>query len=133
MIDVWRDTEGVRIALEEMFEEDFARARLDREAEGANAETRERMEARLPKRTLASGYYRFGDHLFHLDALRRAGITFAARDLAACEIDGIIALDRSRTAFESKHPSCGGCGCRLQNRFCRDCEHCGVKFQRKSK
>jgi hypothetical protein len=130
-IDVWRDPEGVRMALEEMFEQDYARAQTRREAAGANEETKARMEARLPARTMAWGYYRFADHLFHLDAQRRAGLACHTRDLAAFEAEGLLALDRARTAFEGRHPACSACGQRQLNRFGVECPGCGAKFQRK--
>jgi hypothetical protein len=130
-IDVWRDPEGVRLALEEIFESDFVRARIRREAAGATPETMERMEQKIPPRTLAWGYYRFAEHLLHLDALRRAGVRFAERDLLGCEAEGMLALDRARTAFEGHHPACSACGHRQQNRFGAECSGCGAKFQRK--
>jgi hypothetical protein len=130
-IDVWRDPEGVRMALEEIFEEDFARARIQCESSGANAETLARMENRVPARTLAWGYYRFAEYLQHLDALKSAGILPVERDLAAFEAEGLLALDRARSAFEGRHPACGSCGARQQNRFGRECPECGIKFQRK--
>ena len=131
MIDVARDPEGVRMALEAIFEEDFVRARIEREAAGANPETRARMESRLPARTLSPGYYRFAQHLFHLDAQRKAGIVFASGDLAAFEVEGLLALDRARGEFERRHPSCSSCGTRQENRFSPECCGCGVKFRRK--
>jgi hypothetical protein len=132
-IDVWHDTEGVRMALEEIFEEDFVRSRIHSEASGADPETLARMERQVPPRTLAWGYYRFGEYLLHLDALKRAGVVFAARDLAAFEAEGILALHRARSAFEGRHPACSSCGIRQQNRFGFECAGCGVKFQRKKR
>jgi hypothetical protein len=117
------------MALEEIFEGNFARSRI--RSEGANDETRNRMELRIPPRTLAWGYYRFGEHLLHLEALQQAGIAFGTRDLAAFEAEGLLALRRARSAFESHHPACSACGQRQQNRFGRECPACGSKFQRK--
>jgi hypothetical protein len=131
MIDVWRDTESVRMALEEIFEIDFVRGRVRRDAEGANPETIERMERQIPPRTLAWGYYRFGEYLLHLDALREAGIPLALADLANCEAEGLLALRRARASFEGHHPACTACGTRQQNRFGTECPGCGAKFQRK--
>lgn len=131
MIDVWKDRDGVRMALEEIFEEDFVRARISRESQGANKETRERMERNIPLRTLAWGYYSFGEHLLRLDAQRRAGIGLAAGDLAAFEVEGILALDQARSAFEGRHPACTRCNMRQQNRFGVECPGCGAKFLRK--
>lgn len=119
------------MALEEIFESDFVRSRIQREASGASPETVERMERQIPPRTLAWGYYRFGEYLLHLDALQRAGIGFQVRDLAGFEAEGILALGRARAAFESHHPACGSCGTRQQNRFGRECPGCGAKFQRR--
>jgi hypothetical protein len=131
MIDVWHDAEGVRMALEEIYESDFVRSRIQREAAGASPETVERMERQIAPRKLAWGYYRFAEYLLHLDALRRAGIAFSGRDLAAFEVEGILALDRARTAFEGRHPACSACGLRQQNRFEAECPGCGAKFHRR--
>jgi hypothetical protein len=133
VIDVVRDSEGVRMALEEIFEEDYVRASLEREFAGANVETRARLESRIPARTLSPGYYRFAQHLFHLDAQRKASVVFASGDLAAFELDGLIALDRARGEFERRHPACSSCGARQPNRFAPECCECGVKFRRKGK
>jgi hypothetical protein len=130
-IDVCRDTEGVRMALEEIFEQDFARARLKREMAQAADETLERMEQRLPGRTLAWGYYRFAYYLLHVDAQRSAGIPIEFAGLAAFEAEGLLALDRARAGFESRHPACSACGARQQNRFSVECHACGAKFHRK--
>jgi hypothetical protein len=62
MIDVVQDAEGVRMALEEIFEEDFVRSRIDHESAGADEQTRERMAFQIPPRTLSPGYYDFGLH-----------------------------------------------------------------------
>jgi hypothetical protein len=130
-IDVWKDSEGVRMALEEIFEEDFARGRLRRELAQADDDTAARMESRLPKRTLACGYYRYADYLLQLDAEHRAGIPYSRGDLSAMEAEGLVALDRARGAFESHHPACSACGARQQNKFGVECHACGAKFHRK--
>ncbi len=128
MIDVVKDAEGVRMALEEIFEEDFVRARVNRESAGADEETRERMSFQIPPRTLSPGYYEFALQLLRLDAEQKAGIVFAPRDLAAFEVQGLLALGRARSAFEGRHPACTTCGTRQQNRFSVECQSCGVKF-----
>jgi hypothetical protein len=128
-MNVWNDAEGVRMALEEIFENDFARSRI--RGEGANAETLARMELQIPPRTLAWGYYRAGEHLLYLESLQQAGVVFPARDLAAFEAEGLLSLKRARSGFESKHPACSACGARQQNRFGRECPACGSKFQRR--
>ena len=131
VIDVCRDSEGVRMALEEIFEEDYVRSRIDREFAIANAETRQRLEWQMPARTLSPGYYRFALHLLHLDSERKVGIGFSAGELAAFEADGLVALDRAHCAFEFRHPPCSACGGRQENRFSLQCCHCGVKFRKK--
>lgn len=131
MIDVVNDAEGVRMALEEIFEEDYVRSRIGRELEGASEQTRERMAGQVPPRTLSPGYYEFGLHLLWLEDERNAGIGFSAAALAAFEVRGLVALGRARTAFDGRHPKCGSCGARQQNRFSTECLNCGVKFRRK--
>lgn len=133
MIDVWRDPDGVRMALEEIFEQDYVRSSIHREASGANPETLARMERQIPPRTLAWGYYRFAEYLLHLDALKSAGVHFAARDLADFEAEGILALERARSAFQGRHPACSACGTRQPNCFGIECCNCGVKFQRRKR
>jgi hypothetical protein len=131
VIDVAYDAEGVRMALEALFEEDFVRARIERVAGSATAESRQRMEWQIPKRVLSPGYYRWAEHIFRLDAERRAGVGFTAGELAGVEVAGLVALDRARGAFENAHPACSACGLRQENRFGRECPSCGAKFRRK--
>lgn len=131
MIDVARDTEGIRMALEEIFEEDFVRARVERESEGASPETRERMLRQIPRRKLSPGYYVFAQHLLALDGERRAGITFRPCDLTHFEAAGFVAVVQARGGFEHRHPACTGCGARQENRFSMECVGCGAKFRRK--
>src|ERR1035437_107105 len=128
-MNVWNDAEGVRMALEEIFESDFARSRI--RDEGANAETLARMELQIPPRTLAWGYYSAGEHLLHLESLQQAVVVFPARDLTGFEAEGLLALRRARAGFENRHPSCSACGARQQNRFGQQCHACGSKFQRR--
>jgi hypothetical protein len=131
--DVARDMEGVRHALEEIFEEDFVRAHIDRESQGAAPETRLRMERQIPRRTLSPGYYRWAEHLLFLDSIRKAGILLGAGDLTANEVQGLVALDRARVQFGYKRPTCPGCGMHQENRFGIECRGCGFKFQRKKR
>lgn len=128
MIDVVRDQEGVRLALEEIFEEDFVRARIDRNSAGASPETKERMRRQIPRRTLSPGYYAFAEHLLVLDEERQAGVAFS---LAGFEARGMVALQRARGEFERRHPPCSACGTRQENRFGMECSGCGTKFRRK--
>lgn len=131
MIDVVHDAEGVRMALEEIFNEDFTRARIDRESAGADEATRERMYFQIPPRTLSPGYYAFAQHLLRLEEGQKVGIVFAPRDLAAFEVEGLLSLSRARSAFEGRHPACSTCGTRQQNRFGVECPGCGAKFRKR--
>ncbi len=131
MIDVARDSEGVRKALEEIFEEDFLRGRLLDESEGAAERTRERLLRQIPARTLSPGYYAWCAHLLCLEEERKAGVVFLARELAAVELVGLRLLLEARGGFEGRHPDCGACGARQPNRFGKKCCGCGAEFRRK--
>jgi hypothetical protein len=131
VIDVVRDREGVRQAIEALLEEDLVRARIDRELPNAAPETRERMLGQIPPRRISPGYFRWAEHLLRLEAEREAGVGFSARDLAAFECDGLVALVRARAEFRNRHPPCSGCGTFQENRFSAQCCGCGVKFRRK--
>lgn len=131
MINVVKDAEGVRMALEEIFEEDYVRSRIGRELENAAQQTRERMERMVPPRTLSPGYYSFASHLLWLEDERSAGCGFTAGALAAYEVRGLVALSRARAAFDRRHPKCSSCGARQQNCFSTECLNCGIKFRRK--
>lgn len=131
MIDVVRDEEGVRQALEDLFEEDLARARIERQTENADPRTKERMLAQLPQRKLSPGYYRFAEHLLRLESEQRAGIGFAAGSLSGFEADGLLTLQRARGAFNFRHPPCSACGVHQPTRFGVECSRCGVKFRRR--
>lgn len=131
MIDVVKDAEGVRMALEEIFEEDYVRSRISRELEAASEQTRERLASQVPPRTLSPGYYEFAGHLLWLESERNAGVGFSAGALAAYEVRGLVALGNARSAFDGRHPKCSSCGARQQNRFSTECLNCGVNFRRK--
>ena len=131
MINVVYDAEGVRMALEEIFEEDYARARITRDSQSAGEETRIRLANQIPPPTLSPGYYDFASHLLFLDEEHKAGVELTARNLMSYEARGLVVLGRARAAFESRHPACGSCGVRQQNRFSVECSGCGVKFRRK--
>ena len=129
--DPARDQKGIELALREIFERELARTQIDREAVGANPETRARMELQIPQRTLSPGYYRIADHLLRLEAERKAGIGFSAGELAAFEAAGLVTLERARGDFGFDHPTCSTCGARQRNRFGQECPACGAKFRRK--
>ena len=131
MIDVVNDAEGVRMALEEIFEEDFVRARVRRESAHASEETQERLLCQVPLRTLSPGYYKFGEHLLLLEAEQKAGVGLSAGELLRFEARGLVALAQARGNFGYRHPACSACGTRQQNRFGVECGNCGTKFRRK--
>jgi hypothetical protein len=131
VIDVANDAEGARIALEEIFEEDYVRSRVELTCADISQETRDRLAAQVPPRTLSPGYYEFAEHLLWLDSERAAGIGFSAEGLAAFEVRGLVALGRARTAFDGRHPKCSRCGARQPGRFGVECSGCGAKFARK--
>ncbi len=133
MIDVVRDSEGVRKAIEELLEEDLARSRLEAQlgsGRRVDPRTKERMLAQVPRRTLSPGYYRWAERMLALEAERKAGVPMDPR-MPAYEAEGLLAAERARNAFNSEHPACGGCGTRQPNRFGVECAHCGAKFARK--
>jgi len=130
LIDVVRDREGVRMALEVLFEEDFARALLDRRSPNASDRERARMESAIPARVLSPGYFRWAEHLLRLDAEREAGIPLDAAKLTAYETDGLLDVKRMRQEFQHRHPACGSCGERLESRLQPECHQCHAKFRR---
>lgn len=130
MIDVGRDAEGVRLALEELFEEDFQRRRLRRSVEGASPETLARLEKTLPARALSPGYYRWAWHLLSLESEREAGIALDPARLLGAEVTGLVALGDARRSFRAKHPECTACGAQQDSKFAPQCINCGAKFRR---
>lgn len=131
MIDVANDAEGVQMALEEIFEEDYVRSRIERESAGANEATRDRLSATVPARTLSPGYYDWGLHLLRLESEHKVGVGLYAHQVRNFEVRGLLALSRARTSFEGKHPACSACGARQATRFSAECLACGSKFSRK--
>lgn len=133
MIDVVRDLEGVRMAIEEILEQGYVRSRVAQEIDGADEATRARMEDRIPPRTLSPGYYVFAEHLLEIEARRAAGASYALADLAGFEWDGLDVAGRARNAFKGRHPACSACGANQQNRFPVKCHACGADFRRGGK
>lgn len=131
MIDVARDTEGLQIAFTEIFEQDFDRARIQRSAESASAETRARLLATVAPLTLSPGYHRFAHCLIQLEDEVRQGIGLPPATTPSFVADGLRCLALARSLFEGKHPPCSACGARQDNRYSAQCVACGVKFRRK--
>jgi hypothetical protein len=133
VIDVARDTEGLKMAFAEIFEQDFDRARIAHSAESATEETRERLLASIAPLKLSPGYHRFAYHLMQLESMQSAGVVFHAGELLQVEGAGLVCLKQARSAFSYKHPPCSACGTLQDNRFGTQCVSCGVKFQRRKK
>lgn len=131
MIDVGKDTVGIRLALEELFEEDLARRRIRRSAENANEETLARLYRTLPERKFSPGYYRWGYHILSLDSEREAGLLLDPAQLASIEVGGLLALTEARRAFRNRHPECTACGAQQETAFAPECWKCGSKFKQK--
>lgn len=129
MIDVARDADGVRMALEAIFEEDFARSRVEREAH--DERMRERMERMIAPRQISPGYFRWGRHLLRLEREGKAGVALDPRTMAAAECEGLLAVESARSEFQYNHPACTRCGAHQENRFALKCRGCGVEFARK--
>jgi hypothetical protein len=133
LIDVVRDTEGLRMAFAEILEQDFDRARISRSAESASESTRERLLASVTPLMLSPGYHQFAYHLMQLEAQQKVGVAFNPLQVAAYEAAGLLCLSQARASFEGKHPPCGACGARQDNRFSPECHGCGAKFTRRKK
>jgi hypothetical protein len=131
VIDVVRDAVGVQKAVEEILEEDYARSRIEQDSAGADEDTRDRMAAKLPRRTLSPGYYEFALHLLRLESRQKTGVVYAADKIAVYEAAGLLAIGRARAEFSSRHPTCAGCGAHLPNRFSVECPACGAKLGRR--
>lgn len=126
-IDVTRDSEGLLQALGELLEEEFAFSRVRHQFEEAGDYDREHILEGLPPRTLSPGYYRWGAYVIWLDA-RIASLAFTRLDMR--EVDGLVALQRARAEWESKHPKCA-CGAHQDSRFASCCHACGLEFRQK--
>jgi hypothetical protein len=133
LIDVVRDTEGLRMAFAEIFEQDFDRARISRSAESASDVTRERLLGTVSPLTLSPGYHQFAYHLMFLESQHKAGVALNTATMAAYEAAGLLCLSQARAVFEGKHPPCSACGARQDNRFAPECHACGAKFTRRKK
>jgi hypothetical protein len=130
MFDMVRDMEGVRMALGEIFEEDFTRARLLRHLDGADEATRQRMASQVPQRTLSPGYYALADHLLRLEEEMAAHLPVSPSSLLWFEARGMVMVRRARNLFEGQHPKCSACGALQGSRFSVECDVCGAKFRK---
>ncbi len=129
MIVVARDTEGLRLVLDEMFERGHDLTRLRPMMQGKDKDTAARMLASATPVTLSPGYGRWAAHLLLLERMKNLGI--ALGDLLATEVAGLQVIEEARSAHKSKHPPCGACGAAQDNRFQTECVDCGAKFRRR--
>jgi hypothetical protein len=127
MFDVMRDLEGVREASLALLEESFIRSLVSSSYATGTDEAQARMESAVPPREMSPGYYRCADYLMWLEERS----TVAHLELLAFESDGLVQLKYARNEFGFRHPSCGGCGTRQEQRFSTSCRGCGMKFQRR--
>jgi hypothetical protein len=129
VIDVVRDTEGIRLAALQILEEGFQRGRVERTALQATEETRARLVASVARPTMAAGYLRWCDHLWGLESQREIGLSLDG--ITSYEMLGLISIAQGRREFEGKHPECSACKMRQPSRFQAQCDGCGAKFRRK--
>jgi ribosomal protein L37E len=123
-IPVERDTEGLQMALRELFEEGYQRNLLEvceGDEEGAAAD----LEAEMPERTLSPGYYQRAGYLLNVSRAMELGVTYSAASLTHAEVEGLYAVRCARNEFEYDHPECGRCGARQWDRFVTTCHKCG--------
>ena len=128
-IDVTRDPEGLRRALDELLEEGFIQSRLRRSMEAADEEGADRMFGSAPPRTLSPGYYRWANYLMNLVRHKEEGLV---REFTMVEAEGLIVLAEARRSFERNHPPCGKCSAYQDSSFATACHACGVEFVRKA-
>lgn len=127
-VNTERDSEGLEIALREIFEEAFVRALTDHTLETADEFTLARLEDNTPVRTLSPGYYTQSEYLLSLATAIDCGVNFDATQVTRDDVAGLQALKRARAKFEADHPACS-CGARQHNRYIHACRRCGAKFQ----
>lgn len=129
-IDITRDAEGLRIALSELLEESFARARVMRSLESSDDDSSDRIHRSLPPLTLSPGYYKRAQYLLLLEKLKETGLIASGYTLS--ESEGLIALAEARAAFERSHPPCGLCSAYQDSQFETSCYKCGTQFLKRS-
>jgi hypothetical protein len=131
VIVVARDTEGLRIVLEQMLEREHDLLRLAPKLEGKTEAQKEFFLAQATKVTLSPGYERWAAHLMWLEQLHNVGVPYG--QLLAVEVSGLSVLHQARNVHRGKHPNCGACGMPQDNRFQMECMDCGTKFRRRSR
>jgi len=125
---VERDIEGLQMALREIFEESYIAGANGSVYAAADREAIGRAEEDTPARSLSPGYYSRAAYLLDLASAIEAGASFPPSFLTRVEVQGLEAVRRAKAVFESDHPSCPGCGRRLDNRHMVQCPYCKTKF-----
>lgn len=124
--DTTRDPKGLALALAELLEEGFVRARVI--CDHADEYTQRRIESAIPQRTLSPGYYHMAEHFLWLS--RRMKLRALSSALLAFEMEGLAMVETAEAEFASKHPTCSACGARQDTRWNTECHACHVKFRR---
>jgi hypothetical protein len=127
-IAIERDIEGLQMALREIFEESYIAGANGSIYDSQDRDAWQRAEEDTPARSLSPGYYSRAAYLLDLASAIETGAVFSAAMLTRHEVRGLEAVRRAKAAFESEHPSCPGCGRRLDNRHMPQCSHCKTKF-----
>jgi hypothetical protein len=125
VINIAHDTEGLRKAALEYFEEALdAPMQQQTLAAAKGARNRERvLEAARSRRTLSPGYYSRVEFLLWLQQMRDMGASISDLGINAAEIEGLRVLALARSEFADKHPECPKCGTpnRLTDIRCHKC------------
>jgi hypothetical protein len=129
-LNIEKDTEGLQVALRELFEESYLRDAIGMLIEDADIETADRAYEDLPVRTLSPGYYTRAEYLIDLGSAIDTGAQYSAAMMDRSDIRGLQALKRAKVLFENDHPPCPGCGVRQDNRFATQCRSCSTKFRK---
>lgn len=126
-IDVCQDSEGLRIAAAEMFEESLdaeQREKNERLAE-MSADPESVLRASQSKRTLSPGYYLWLVHCIEtIEQPMEDGVTINGAELDADEMLALHILRHARAEFRRNHPPCDGCGRLLRNSWDKTCTQC---------
>jgi hypothetical protein len=135
MIEVARDTEGLRVAFLELMEEAADAPRREKTLALAQhaANSARLMESVSPQRSLSAGYYSRAEYLFWLErALDAApGLWPRNEGLRADELAGLMAMENARAEFERAHVACPACGA-LNKRGAFRCS-CGEELKARTK
>lgn len=119
MIAVEHDSEGIRLAAQELMEESLYReeyARTERAA-AQSADPAATLAAAAPKRKFSPGYYVWVKYLLDLEMEMSLGVSpgsGVAATLAGADVAGLLAVREARRQFDNEHPQCR-CGRRMKN------------------